>query len=175
MLGQLSWDMSVIQSVNRECNSYKDYVSIVLENNPQVTFIIKPHPLDIKKGSSEFINICKKFSNTVIVNESLDTLFNIFDYFTSFSSTSIFEGLMRRKKFATMGFHFCNNDKLVYQMRVNHKTRDLDLKLKNLVIDEELLQRYIYFVCNYYTVNANSDKLFYRLTSDSSEYFKLTL
>jgi len=175
MLGQLMWDMSVIQGVNKECSSYKDYVSVVLENNPQVTFIVKPHPLDIKKGSSEFINICKKFPNTVLVNESLDSLFDIFDYFTSFSSTSIFEGLMRGKKFATMGFHFCNNDSLVYQMRVNHKTRDLDLKLKSLVIDKELLERYIYFICNYYTIYANSDKLFYRLTMDSSEYFKLTL
>jgi ADP-heptose:LPS heptosyltransferase len=175
LLGQLMWDMSVIQSVNKESPTYKDYVSLILRENPHITFLVKPHPIDLKRGNSDFINICKSFPNVVFVNESLDSLFDIFDYFTSFSSTTIFEGLMRKKKFATMGFHFCNNDKLVYQIRVDSKAKHLDDRLRNLTIDEDILKRYIYFVCNYYTVRGNTDKLFYRLTMDSNEYFSLTL
>ena len=171
LLGQLSWDMSVIQSTNKYCYSYAEYINLILQNNPDTMFIVKPHPLDIGRGESEFINNCKNYHNVIIVNESLETLFNIFEYFTSFSSTTIFEGLLRNKKFATMGYHFCNNDKLVYQLRVPEKTNKLYNSLKALEIDNHILKQYIYFVCNYYTIKQNSNQIFYRLTMSSDEYF----
>lgn len=175
ILGQLSWDMSVLQSTNKNCTTYSDYVHSVVQNNPQTIFIAKPHPLDIQRGNSIFVNICKKYKNVILINESLDTLFSIFEYFTSFSSTSIFEGLLRNKKFATMGYHFCNNDNLVFQMRAPEKTKHLYKSLSKLEINPYMLKRYIYFICNYYTIRGDSDKIFYRLTMNSDEYFNQVL
>jgi hypothetical protein len=174
LLGQLIWDMSVIQSTNPEIKKYIDYIHLVIRNNPETTFIVKPHPLYLKNNRVDF-DFCKRYKNVIMVNESLDTLFSIFDNFTSFSSTTIFEGLLKRKKFATMGFHFCNNDDLVYQLRVNGKEKDLFDKLNKLKINENTLRQYIYFVCNYYTIRMESDKLLSRLIMPSEEYFKLKL
>jgi ADP-heptose:LPS heptosyltransferase len=173
LLGQLLWDMSVKHFTNPEIKDYTTYVKQVINNNPNTTFIVKPHPLYLKHNRKDF-DFCKG-KNVVIVNESLETLFNIFDNYTSFSSTTIFEGLIRNKKFATMGFHFCNNDNLVYQLRKNGKEKDLYNHLTNLKIDKKTLERYLYFVCNYYTIKMESDKLLSRLTLTSDEYFKLPL
>jgi hypothetical protein len=74
-----------------------------------------------------------------------------------------------------MGFHFCNNDDLVYQLRKNGKENNLYSTLNKLQINKETLLKYIYFVCNYYTIRMESDKLLSRLTMPSEEYFKLQL
>jgi hypothetical protein len=74
-----------------------------------------------------------------------------------------------------MGYHFCNNDKLVYQLRIPEKTKHLYQSLSKLEIDPYILKQYIYFVCNYYTVKQNTDKIFYRLIMSSDEYFNQVL
>ncbi|MBN1467712.1 MAG: hypothetical protein JW924_03220 [Fusobacteriaceae bacterium] len=175
LLGQLMWDMSVKKTVNPEIKIYEEYIDLVINSNPNVTFIFKPHPLYFKGGKIFEMKFIKKYPNVVFVNESLETLFNLFDYFTSFSSTTIFEGIIRNKKFATIGFHFCNHDDLVLQLRINHKAQNLYDRLKNFRINPQTRNRYIKFICNYYGLNLFSPKLYYRLTMSSEDYFKLEL
>jgi len=173
ILGQLMWDMSVKQTVNPEIKTYEQYIDLILTSNPDITFIFKPHPLYMRRIYE--LKFIKKYPNVIFVNESLETLFNIFDYFTSFSSTTVFEGLIKNKRFATIGFHFCNNDQLVFQLRVNHKARNLYDRLKTLRINPHTRERYVRFICNYYAIDLSSPKLYYRLTMPSEEYFQLDL
>ena len=172
LLGQLLWDMSVIRTVNPEIKNYIDYVHLVISKNPRTHFIIKPHPIYLARNHRD-MRIFKNYKNVTIVNESLDTLFNAFSNFTSFSSTAILEGIIRQKKFATIGFHFCNNDKLAIQLRVNERAEELYSKLNRFKIHNPIREQYLNFICNYYTVAMNSKKLYYRLTMTSDEYFKL--
>lgn len=174
-LGQLAWDMSIKQSVNSNTKTYKDYINLILKSNPKTTFIFKHHPLYNRSSRKNEIEFVKDYPNVVLVDESLETLFNIFDYFTSFSSTTIIEGLLRNKKFATMGFHYCNNDDLVLQLRIDDRATDLYKRLKEFKINQETKMRYLRFIFNYYTVDLSSKKLAYRLLLPSQEYFKLEL
>ena len=80
---------------------------------------------------------------------------------------------MMRKKFATMGFHFCNNDNLVLQIRKNYKAEDLIFKLNGQKVDEAALQRYLNFIFNYYMIDLESEQLYHRLTKSSEEYFSM--
>ena len=169
VLGQLAWDMSVKQSMNPRYSQYMDYWNQILRDKKQL-FIVKCHPLYLKGGRNKDIQFLRKYQNVKLVNESLETLFDLFDYYTSFSSTTIFEGLLKRKKFATMGYHFCNNDNLVLQLR--DKPMNLLSQLKELRVDEELLKKYIHFVTNYYMVDLESEQLYHRITMSSEEYFK---
>lgn len=174
ILGQLFWDMSVKESVNRDIKTYQNYWDVILNHNRHTNIIVKPHPLYFKNNKlhsdMEFLN---NYSNVTVINESLKTMFNSFDYFTAFSSTTILEGLMMRKKFATMGFHFCNNDKLVLQIRKNYKAEDLISKLNGQKVDEATLQRYLNFIFNYYMIYLESEQLYHRLTKSSEEYFSM--
>lgn len=173
LLGQLLWDMSVKKTVNPEIKNYKQYVDLILKSNPETTFIIKPHPIYLQHQHHPDMNFIKNYKNIVLVNESLETLFNIFNEFTSFSSSTILEGIIRNKKFATIGFHFCNNDDLIIQLRKNTNAENLFVQLKLLKINPEVRKKYLYFICNYYTVWSNSIKLFHRLTLSSKEYFSM--
>ncbi len=86
-LGQLLWDMSIKKLVNPEIVDYIDYIHLVISSNPETTFIVKYHPIYIMGNHKKEMDFILKYSNVVIVNESLNTLFNIFDTFTSLFST----------------------------------------------------------------------------------------
>jgi len=172
IFGQLLWDMSVKKTVNKKINTYEEYIDLVVNSNPGTRFLIKHHPLyrGHHKASSD-LKFFKKYPNIIEVYENLDTLFDIFNYFTSFSSTTVFEGIIKRKKFATIGFHYCNTDDLVFQLRINDKARNLTQSLKNLRIKEQTRLKYLKFVCDYYTINLSSPKLYSRLLMPDEIYF----
>ena len=174
LLGQLMWDMSVKKTVNPEIQDYPSYVSFVLKNNPDTTFIVKHHPIYYTSGRIHEMDFLKGYPNVIVIeNENIETLFNIFDNFTSFSSTTTFEGIIRNKKFATIGFHYCNNDDLVLQLRTSDKVKNLYNQLNKFQIKNTTKNRYMRFICNYYTIDLSSEKLFYRLTLPNEQYFSL--
>lgn len=170
-LGQLLWDMSIKVSANIFTKTYEKFVDLVLKSNPNIKFIVKHHPLYIRTGRYKEVSFFKNYPNVIIVNESIDTLFNIFNNFVSFSSTTILEGIIRNKKFATMGFHFCNNDDLVIQLKNNSRAEYLYKQLENFNINFITREHYLRFICNYYTIDLSSQKLYDRLTMSSDKYF----
>lgn len=172
LLGQLMWDMSVKKSVNVNIQTYEQYIDLVLRSNPDITFIVKNHPIYLSTGKYNEVRFIKQYPNVVIVNESIDTLFSVFDYFTSFSSTTVFEGIIHGKKFATMGFHFCNTDQLVLQLRSNKTATKLYNRLVKLQLSSKAKERYLRFVCNYYTIDLSSPKLYNRLILTPDEYYR---
>lgn len=173
ILGQLLWDMSVKRSVNINIRTYEEYLDLILKANPDTTFLVKFHPIYNKGRKKKEMDFIYEYPNVKVIDENIITLFKIFNNYTSFSSTTIFEGLLYDKKFATLGFHYCNNDELVIQLRVNDRAKNLYNQLENFRIDQTVKNRYLRFVCNYYTIDLNSDKLYYRLVLPSDKYFKL--
>jgi hypothetical protein len=171
VLGQLLWDMSLKQCITSKIDDPLSYYRLLFESNPDVTFLFKIHPKYSNWKNHPDMTFLKNFSNVIIVNESLETLFNNFNHFTSFSSSCILEGLIREKKFATIGYHFCNNPNLVVQLKHFKDFNNLYYKLNSFTINLKLLRKYLYFVCNLYTVNANSRQLYERLTLSSDQYF----
>jgi len=141
ILGQTIFDMSLKHSKNPEANTYRDYIDLILNNNPDVKFLFKPHPHYFgvyKDRYDSDMGFLKQYSNLIVINENIKSLFQIFDRFSAFSSTTIFEGLIQDKKFATMGYHYCAEDSLVLQIRKNSDALNLYDKLGNFEINQSI-------------------------------------
>jgi len=175
MFGQTVFDMSLKHSLFPGVSGFQEYVDLVVRSNPEVTFIYKDHPhykTFFAKRKEADVGFIRDYSNVIEVDEHIDSLFNAFDYFTAFSSTTIFEGLVKGKKFATMGYHFCNDARLVHQMKEKVMVENLYEKLKAFCIDKETRRRYIYFVCNYYAIPLGSKQLVNKLELSPDEYYR---
>jgi len=72
-----------------------------------------------------------------------------------------------------MGFHFCNNHNLVFQISNNVEARNLYQKLQSFKIDQKVREQYLKFICNYYTIDLSSKQLYSRLVNTSHDYFKM--
>lgn len=171
ILGQELGDKSLIHSHSKTIKTYYDYIGQLATENPEVKFIFKPHPVysTIKKNLAGDMDFIDKYSNIIKVNESIHSLFNIFDKFTAFSSTTIFEGLLKDKKFATIGYHFCDDPKIVLRPR---ELKGLYRKLARFKIDRMTRTKYLNFILNYYRIDLGSPKLLNRIEKTSDEYFK---
>jgi len=173
LLGQEVCDKSIIHSKNPDVKSYEDYIYNLTRNNIDTTFLFKAHPVysTIKKNDAHLIDFIYNYKNIVPIDESILSLFKIFDKFTAYSSTTILEGLVHNKKFATAGYHFCDNDALVYQLYTNEHYKNLYKKLKKFKINSQVRDKYLYFICNYYSIFCDSPQLVDRLELSSEEYF----
>jgi hypothetical protein len=175
LLGQEVCDKSIIHSKNEYIKNYEDYIYNLTRRNLDTIFLFKPHPVykTIKKNDAHLIDFVYNYKNIIPIDESIHSLFNIFDAFTAYSSTTVFEGLLKNKKFATAGYHFCDNDNIVYQLKTLDEYNNLYNKLVNFKIDENTRYRYLYFICNYYSIFCNSEQLIDRLELSSEEYFRI--
>jgi hypothetical protein len=173
LMGQEMGDKSLIYSKNPDVQTYTDYIHRLAMDNLDVKFIFKPHPvyLTFKKHLAKDIAFIYNYRNIVPVYEGINTLFNLFDKFTAFSSTTILEGLMREKKFATLGHHFCSEDGLVLQLTSKDMFKGLYDRLEEFKIDGALRMRYLEFLINYYAIRLDSEKLIERVEKSSDEYF----
>lgn len=173
LLGQEMGDKSLIASKNPNVRDYREYIDKLLTSNPDITFIFKPHPVyfTIKKHLKPDIEFIEKYPNIVPVYESIHSLFKIFDKFTAFSSTTIFEGLMRNKKFASVGYHFCSDPRVVFELTDNEKFNDLYSNLGAFEIDKIARDRYINFMLNYYSMSLASERVIERIEKTTKEYY----
>lgn len=167
--GQLMWDMSLLQNISDDIKTVKEYYQTLFESNKDTYFLFKIHPR--YKKDHEDMKFLNDHSNVIIIDESLETLFNNFEYFTSFSSHCVFEALIRKKRIATIGYHYCNHSELVYQLKDKSHFENLYEKLNNFTINLNILQKYMYFICNLYTIASNDIKMYDRLTKSSDEFF----
>ena len=159
VLGQTPFDMS-LREYPDVC--YEQWFDRLFTSNPNTKFIFKHHP------SCETLSV-RKYPN---VHESLvniDSLFNAFDRFAAFSSTTIFEGLIKGKKFVTGGYHFCSGNGLVLE---SPDVTNITEKLKAFNINAEARRRRLWFICNKYTIPLSSPKLVERIVKPSEEFFK---
>ena len=173
LLGQEMGDKSLLFSKNPSIKTYQDYIYRLAMSNPGTKFIFKPHPVyfTIKKHLKSDIDFIYNYRNIIPVYESIHSLFKIFDKFTAFSSTTIFEGLMRDRKFATVGHHFCDDDRIVLELKTDEMFNGLYERLNEFVIDKEVQAKYFNFLLNYYSMNLADERVVRRIESDSEEYY----
>ena len=153
--------MSLKYSKNPDIKTFEDYIRALSLNNPDTNFLLKIHPNYKTEWANriEEMDFIKAYPNITVIDESLSTLFSAFELFTAFSSTTIFEGIMEKRKFATVGYHFCDNDGLVLQLKSMEDFKDLLNRLKSFRINEALRKKYIHFICNHYTIPLDSDRV----------------
>lgn len=177
ILGQELGDKSLLHSKNKDVKDYRDYIHCIVTSNPDVCFLFKPHPAyyTIKKHLQNDMDFINQYQNIKFINENIHSLFEIFDKFTAFSSTTIFEGLMRGRKFATVGHHFCDDSRVVLEMTDRNSFDNLYEKLEVFTIDEDARKKYMNFLLNYYSINLDSPRVVDRIEKTSNEYMEVIL
>jgi hypothetical protein len=173
LLGQEMGDKSLLFSKNPNVRTYQEYIHRLAMSNLKTQFIFKPHPVyfTIKKHLRPDIDFIYNYRNIIPVYESIHSLFRIFDKFTAFSSTTIFEGLIHDRKFATVGHHFCDDDRIVLELTTDDMFNGLYDRLEEFSIDKEVQAKYLNFILNYYSMNLSDDKVAERIEKTSEEYY----
>lgn len=161
--GQVPHDMALVEYPGLK---YESWLRTLFESNPNTVFLFKHHPL---VSTPDIQNI----PNVHVINDSIFELFNNFIYFAAFSSTTIFEGILRGCKFVTGGYHFLSGTNATLEASSRDSLAGVYEKLKNLTIDYSRLDRRIRFVCNEYVLSLSDEKIFHRLNLDSEKYFYL--
>jgi hypothetical protein len=170
VLGQLLWDMSIKKAPFPCTGGYVEWLASIFNLNPDTMFLFKMHPR-YRRVISEEMEFLMSFPNVQLIEESLDSLFEAYDFFLAYSSTTIFEGLIKNKVFATGGYHLCGNDFITYQIKNNRQKEDLHTKMRAFSIDPDVRHRYLSFICNYYAVPLGSKRLYDKLTLDPHDYY----
>ncbi len=152
--GQVLWDMSLVESP--ENITYDEYIEGLCRNNPDTIFLFKPHPKDWhrKDNSSKY-----SYPNLIRVNESLRTLFQL-DAHTAYSSTVIFEGVIRGLRFASVGYHLLQNH--TYKIKRNYFANIYD-KILAYKPDMESIRLNASYITNIYTMSMSDPMLADRL------------
>ncbi len=154
--GQVLWDMSLVESPKGL--TYDEYIDRLCLDNPDTLFLFKPHPKDSwgEPNSSKY-----SYPNMIKVNESLRTLFN-FKAHTAFSSTVIFEGLLRGLRFASYGYHLLQE----HTYRINKGGfNNIYNKILSLMIVQEDINRSASYITNIYAMPMSDPQLIDRLIS----------
>lgn len=174
IMGQEAGDKSLIYSHHKSLKNYEEFLHKVVTRNLDTTFIYKPHPVysTTKQDQAGQMAFMGDYKNVIMVNESLGTLFGAFDRFVAFSSTTIFEGLARGKKFATAGCHLCDDERLTLRIDTDEKFQGLFERLGEFAIDEQVRARYMSFILNYYAIPLDDPRVLSRITRTSEQYFK---
>jgi hypothetical protein len=167
-LAQLPMDESVKNIKFSNVGTYEQFIRKVIECNKSVKILIKYHPLD----NSEKFKFELEYPNVIKCEESLDSLFENFDYFCSLSSTTILEAVIKNKKIATGGYHYLNNNALVYQLLKSSDFVNIIDTLKNFKINDSIKSRYLSFITNYYAVSMDSKNFCLKLLEGEDFYRK---
>jgi capsule polysaccharide export protein KpsC/LpsZ len=160
VLGQVPHDMALVETPGLK---YNDWLDAMFRNNLDTFFLFKHHPL--AKTTLPLEN----YSNVMVINENIASLWAAFDHFAAYSSTTIFEGMDRGKKFATGGYHFCSG--LTLQINTADGMKNLMEQLRAYEIPEEAWMRRQTFMCNHYSVPMSSPRLWDRMTMPSQKFF----
>ena len=143
--------------------SYYEWLDALFRNNLKTFFLFKHHPL----AKTEIP--LQSYSNVQVIDENIASLWDTFNLFAAFSSTTIYEGMARGKKFATGGYHFCSG--LTLDVHTAEAAKNLMEQLQAYQIPQEAWLRRQLFLCNHYAIHIASPRLWDRMTMTSEQFF----
>lgn len=158
VFGQVPTDMAL---VDHHGTDYQIWLDKLFRSNPQTNFLFKHHPLCKTR--------LRQYGNVEIANESVIALFETYSEFASFSSTVIYEGLCRGKKFVTGGRHFCDHQDMV----IGRASHLFDIR-ERLIDFQAFVDRRLSFVQHYYTIDLSGEKLRDRIMLSTLDYLEKT-
>ena len=152
--GQVLWDMSLLESPAGL--TYDEYIDGLCMNNPDTTFLFKPHPKD-DWGTPNSVKY--SYPNLIRVNESLRTLFQLSAH-TAYSSTVIFEGVSRGLRFASAGYHLLQDH--TYKITKGN-FGDIYNKILSFTPDLRAISKAASYITNIYAIRMSDSQLSERL------------
>ncbi len=148
VFGQTPIDMAVKHHRNIP---YHEWLNQVFLSNPDHTFLFKHHP-EMKTELPLEI-----YHNVIVIDENVESLLDSFEYFASFSSSTIFEAVYRGKKVMTGGYHSLTGTGVVMESSL------LVVDLMEFDIDADIRQNWISTIHHEYSIDPMSEQLMKRL------------
>lgn len=159
VFGQVPYDMAVLQYPGL---SYDDWLHELFTQNPDTPFLFKHHPL----ASTVFR---QWYPNVRMLDESVETLLAAYEYFASFSSSTIAECVAAGRKVVTGGYHALRHSGCTLDDAIDR----LAWRLKwDFVPDPEAIEHWLSFLYHEYSVDLNSQQAAQRLLWRSPQYFR---
>lgn len=160
-LGQVSTDKSIKKSPLNL--NYYEWWKLLIDSNPDVLFLIKKHPLDNDEllDPIHFIN-----KNVIIIDESIHSLGKIFNFFASYSSTTILELVSMYKKVITGGYHFFEGQGVCLETTDFNNILD---KLNNIELNTLKIDLIIHNIFTKYIKELGSEELGIFLLENSTK------
>lgn len=159
ILGQVPHDNSLNQPKGLP---YERWLEELITSNPKTRFAFKHHPLTPTPKVATYPNV-------TVVNESTDALFDAFTKVAAFSSTTIFEAVVKHRKVVTGGYNHLTTSGLV--LEAPYDLGNISARLDALTPDPLVRQRWLGFLCNLYAINITGNQVVDRLTKSSDEFF----
>lgn len=169
LFGQAEWDMSLTERSGRL--SYEDWMHALVVENPDVTFLLKEHPLYRTRGLSSVATELLRLGNVRLYTESIWASFAAFRHFAAYSSTVILEGAFLGKSFITGGRHFLDHPSLSVVVASAEQARGVLQKAAAFVPDAQMLRQRLSFITRYYTMKPDDPRLADRLRLSSEEFY----
>jgi hypothetical protein len=160
VLGQVPHDMALVEYPGLP---YYEWLDALFRNNLETYFLFKHHPL----AKTEIA--LQNYANVQVIDENIATLWDAFSLFVSFSSTTIYEGMVRGKKFATGGYHLCSG--LTLEIPTAESMKHLGEQLEAFQFRQEAWIRRRTFLCNHYAIHISDPRLWKRITTTSEQFF----
>lgn len=167
LFGQVVWDMSLKNSICQGINTYEDFLKAVIELNPNTNIIIKPHP----QCTAEKYKFVYDYKNVRVTEENINSFWNCFDRFITFSSTTSFEAVVRNKKIAVCGHTLVPSDSLVLQIKERAEFSNLYAKLGQFEIDPKQRNKHLSFLTTKYALAYNSKALLEKIILADKEFY----
>ncbi len=167
IIGQVVWDMALKKSKIAEKGiDYEQFLRNLVENNKDLIFLFKPHP----QCPIERTPYMKFYDNVIIINESLETMFRCFDYYVAYSSTVIFEGMARGKKFLTAGYHLMSG--LTPQIENIWDFCNILDRIKSFNFNQEAITKRISFITTQYAIDMSKERFLEKITLKPEQFYK---
>ena len=158
VFGQVPGDMSLKQTGGL---TYEAWLDALLETNPDTIFLFKHHPF----AETELVKERPRFR---VINEDVHTLLNAFPVCAAYSSTVIFEGLIRGCRFVTGGYHTMRG--------LTHHVSDLasagPIRRLAFTPPYEQLRRRLSFLTRWYFQRLDSLRTLQRLLQPAAECYR---
>ncbi len=160
IFGQVPWDMALRDYPGL---NYRAWLKDLVGGHQSVLFLFKHHP----KAQTPYV---PEFENLLVVDASIDWLFEKFQTFAAFSSTTILEGTLRGKEnWITAGNHFLSGILPSFPKPGSDWLLEMVQEVQNH--DRRAMKRRLAFVTNAYTLPLDGKAVALRLTTESHQFF----
>lgn len=171
LFGQMEGDMSLVDVEGRI--PYAIWMQELVGRNPEVTFLVKDHPLMTKRDAiaPTVERLFRTRENVKLFEESIQSAFRAYWAFAAYSSTTIVEGAFRGIPFITGGYHFLDDPALALRVTAKEEFNAILPRYEEFEPDVKAVHRRLGFITGIYTMKADDPRILDRILLSADEFY----
>lgn len=162
--GQTPYDMSLYEY---DGLNYESWLETLFKENPEVVFLFKHHP----ESPTQMV---RRFSNVYEINENIKFLFQHFNCFAAYCSTTILECCIANRPIVTGGNHYLSSTGLTLKATQPNELKNIYSRLSTFMLDPEERRHALAVICNDYTYSLKSKRFALKITNENIDATQTT-